>query len=85
MQAWECVLEPGDILFNPPSWWHHVTNLSESIGVGFRWFDLFSSTKSSFTQTLLTLFSSNPYIFQAMKNRTDFAKIFEYMNKKNRK
>lgn len=82
VQAWECELNPGDVLFNPPSWWHHVTNLENSIGVGFRWFSPLGSFKSSFTQTLLTVLSTNPPIWTATKNRTDFAMIFKYMNKK---
>ena len=28
----EFVLEPGDVFFMPPSWWHHVRNLTGSIG-----------------------------------------------------
>ena len=80
--TWECELEAGDILYNPPSWWHHVTNTSDSIGIGFRWFSIKDSLKMSITQTLLTLLSTNPPIWYAAKNRTDFAEIFKYMNKK---
>ena len=82
IQTWECELEAGDILYNPPSWWHHVRNMSDSIGIGFRWFSINDSLKMSFTQTLLTLFSRNPPIWYATKNRTNFAKIFKYMNNK---
>jgi len=82
LQAWECKLEAGDVLFNPPSWWHQVTNLEDSIGVGFRWFNPADSFKMSFMQTLLTFTSTNPPIWMATKNRTDFARIFKYMNKK---
>jgi len=82
LQAWECKLEAGDVLFNPPSWWHQVTNLDDSIGVGFRWFSPADSFKMSFMQTLLTFTSTNPPIWMATKNRTDFARIFKYMNKK---
>ena len=82
LQAWECELKAGDVLFNPPSWWHQVTNLDNSIGVGFRWFNPTDSFKMSFTQTLLTITSMNPPIWMATKNRTDFARIFKYMNNK---
>jgi hypothetical protein len=31
-------LEPGDVLFNPPWWWHSVENVSEqTVGVASRW------------------------------------------------
>ena len=85
LQTWECELKAGDVLFNPPSWWHHVTNLSDSIGVGFRWFSPVDSFKMSFMQTLLTFLSTNPPIWVATKNRTDFAAIFKYMNNKKSK
>jgi hypothetical protein len=36
---YEVVLEPGDILFNPPWQWHAIDNVTErSIGVATRWF-----------------------------------------------
>jgi hypothetical protein len=80
--TWECVLRPGDVLFNPPLWWHQVKNLNHSIGVGFRWFDPFDSMKASIASTLMTLLSTNPPIWTATKHRTDFARIFKYMNTK---
>tara|TARA_Y100000385_G_scaffold247477_1_gene267569 strand:- start:308 stop:1318 length:1011 start_codon:yes stop_codon:yes gene_type:complete len=82
LSTYECVLRPGDILYNPPLWWHQVKNLSHSIGVGFRWFNPLNSFKASFVGTLMTLLSTNPPIWTATKYRTDFARIFKYMNTK---
>jgi [protein]-arginine 3-hydroxylase / protease len=31
------IMEPGDALFVPPGWWHHVTALSDSINVNYWW------------------------------------------------
>ncbi|MEM7518055.1 MAG: cupin-like domain-containing protein, partial [Planctomycetota bacterium] len=31
------LLQPGDVLINPPWWWHWVRNRSTSIGVATRW------------------------------------------------
>lgn len=38
-QAYECVLEPGEILFWPPNWWHHVRGLEPTISVSHNFFD----------------------------------------------
>ena len=78
-QVWECSLEPGDVLFNPPFWWHQVTNITPSIGVGFRWFDLLENIKINAVGTAMTLMSTNPTIWTATKHRTDFAAIFKQM------
>jgi hypothetical protein len=32
------VLNPGDVLVNPPWWWHWVRNLDTTIGVATRWY-----------------------------------------------
>jgi hypothetical protein len=32
---YECVLEPGDLVFMPSNWWHHVICLEPSITVSF--------------------------------------------------
>ena len=36
-KRFECVLGPGDMLYIPPHWWHHVTSLSVSFSVS-HWF-----------------------------------------------
>lgn len=80
LDHYECVLEPGDVFFNPPSWWHHVTNLETSIGVGFRWFAPRDAFRLDWVQALLTFLAVNPPIWMAMKHRSDFSKIFAYMS-----
>ncbi|XP_066594411.1 bifunctional peptidase and arginyl-hydroxylase JMJD5 isoform X1 [Prorops nasuta] len=32
-----CLLNPGEILFIPPKWWHHVTSLTPSFSISFWW------------------------------------------------
>ena len=81
-QIWECTLEPGDVLFNPPFWWHQVRNITPSIGVGFRWFDLVDNLATNATGTALTLMATKPPIWTATKHRTDFAAIFKHMQSK---
>ena len=33
----DVVLEPGDMLYMPPQWWHYVKSLSTSFSVSFWW------------------------------------------------
>jgi hypothetical protein len=84
VDRYECVLKAGDVFFNPPSYWHHVTNLTPSIGVGFRWFGVIDCFRLNFSQALLTIFAKNPPIWFAARYRDDFTKIFNYMKKKQR-
>lgn len=34
---YECYLEPGEMLYIPKEWWHHVTALEKSFSVSFWW------------------------------------------------
>ncbi|XP_076262905.1 jumonji domain containing 5 [Rhynchophorus ferrugineus] len=36
-KLYKCLLEPGDMLFIPVKWWHHVTALDKSFSVSFWW------------------------------------------------
>jgi hypothetical protein len=36
--AYECVIEPGDMLLTPANWWHHVRGLEKSITVARNFF-----------------------------------------------
>ncbi|MFN6513531.1 MAG: cupin-like domain-containing protein [Nostoc sp. CreGUA01] len=35
----EIILQPGEILYIPPFWWHHLTAVDENISLSF-WYDL---------------------------------------------
>jgi len=58
---YECNLEEGDVLLNPPWWWHSIKNLTEfSVGIPTRW----SVPRHSYKNTdnikeLFTSFSSH--------------------------
>lgn len=36
-KMYKCLLEPGEMLFIPVKWWHHVTALDKSFSVSFWW------------------------------------------------
>src|SRR5690606_4337605 len=59
ISRYECILEKGDILFVPSWTWHEVENLTESLGVSYR----FTSLRSFFQLPLyafLRLFFTKP-------------------------
>ena len=84
-EGWTTVLEPGDILYNPPFYWHQAKNLGTNIGVGFRWFSLLPILKVSPTQFLLTVTASNPSIKDAKRLDGNFAKVYSEMLKVKKK
>lgn len=36
-RMYKCLLEPGEMLFIPTKWWHHVTAFEKSFSVSFWW------------------------------------------------
>ncbi|MEZ4322833.1 MAG: cupin-like domain-containing protein [Myxococcota bacterium] len=76
LSGWETVLRPGDVLYNPPFYWHQVRNLTATIGVGFRYYAPSAILRSSATLALLTLASRNPPIWMAVREKRDFTKVF---------
>tara|TARA_B100001109_G_C18859103_1_gene473140 strand:+ start:898 stop:1959 length:1062 start_codon:yes stop_codon:yes gene_type:complete len=60
-------LKPGDVLWNPPFYWHAVKNVGDSIGVGYRWLPPLYCFKNSFLYSLLDLFAKNPPIWKSYK------------------
>ena len=67
LNGYTTVLEPGDILYNPPFMWHAVRNLTDSIGVGFRWVNAWHSLKSSPVYYLLDLMAYRPNYFKSIR------------------
>ena len=67
LDGFETILNPGDILYNPPYYWHTVKNIGDSIGVGYRWLPLWSNLKKWPLNTLMDLTSRKPNFFKTMK------------------
>ena len=53
----EVILQPGEILYIPPFWWHHVTAVDENISLSF-WYDIKIQdffTQKNMLQTFLNI------------------------------
>ncbi|MBC7696048.1 MAG: cupin-like domain-containing protein [Burkholderiales bacterium] len=57
-------LKPGDVLWNPPFYWHAVNNTTDSIGVGYRWIQPMYSFKISPLFMFLDFCSFKPPIWK---------------------
>lgn len=76
-------LNPGDVLWNPPFYWHAVKNVSDSIGVGYRWLAPLHSFKMSPFYMLLDMLANNPPIWKAYslyKKDINLIHLAEYDN-----
>jgi hypothetical protein len=65
VDRYETVLEPGDVLWNPPFVWHGVENLTESIAVSLWWMNFTRAFRNNFLLSALTGFGRpNPIALQ---------------------
>jgi hypothetical protein len=55
VDRYECVLEPGDVLWNPPFVWHGVLNMTESIAVSLWWTNVTRAFANNTVLSALTL------------------------------
>lgn len=76
LRGYEVELQPGDVMYIPPFWWHKVANPTVSIGIGFRWFPPHRCLQASPTMWLLTYLSINPPLWVGLQQKLDFTKIF---------
>jgi len=66
MDWYETVLEAGDVLYNPPYYWHHVSNPVSSIGVGCRWSNMRTALRASPLLAILEVFNTNPNLIKGL-------------------
>ena len=64
--AFECVLEPGEMLFMPCLWWHQVVALENSITVNYNFFN-----RVNFTAYLTDLLQQLPSIVNGIEKLSD--------------
>lgn len=90
IDGYKVELKPGDIFYNPPYMWHTVHNLSQSIGLGYRWVNAASAFKVSPLYYLLDLCAYRPSYFKAYKwyeddSNAEFLYAQKMMEKQRRK
>ena len=59
-------LKPGDIFYNPPFMWHDVMNLTDSIGVAYRFGCFLGAVKASSTLTFMGMTAKNPSAWKSL-------------------
>lgn len=77
---YEFVLEPGDMLYNPPWWWHAVINKSDyTIGCANRFTDFLVSFKNNpgFSSLFFSHPISNYTQYNTAKTKTEANKTFD--------
>jgi len=77
------ILQPGDILFVPPFWWHAVSNITSTIAISFWWyrFGAFIKDKYCFPQSLLSLFGTpNPILIGLGLQKEDTESTMHIIN-----
>jgi len=79
VRGYRVTLRAGDVLYNPPFFWHYVRNPTASIGVGVRFYDVPSILRASPAQALLTALATNPPAWVGRRLRFDFTKVFVRM------
>jgi hypothetical protein len=84
-------LKPGDVLWNPPFYWHAVKNKTDSIGVGFRWLPPLYAYKISPLYMFLDLCARNPSFFKSYRlykedinliHMAQYGQLDDYMEEK---
>ena len=60
IDSYSVLLKPGDVLWNPPYYWHAVKNHGKSIGVGYRWLPPLYCFKALSSLCFLRLFCNQP-------------------------
>ena len=64
---YETTIDPGDILYIPGYTWHQVSNVTDSIGCGMRWFSPETSFRHDRLKSIMMYFSTNPSVFNPKK------------------
>jgi hypothetical protein len=64
--AYECTLEPGELLFIPHRWWHHIVGLEKSITVNYNFFN-----RVNFSAYLTHILRDLPTVVEGLEQSPD--------------
>jgi hypothetical protein len=73
-------LKPGDILWNPPHYWHAIKNPTDAIGMGYRWAAPLYALKLTPLYMFLDICATHPPIwkyYQLLKKDSNLIHIAE--------
>lgn len=74
----EVVIGPGDVLWFPALVWHQVENVSDSLGVAYKFTHIPSGFKSSKMLATLFFLSTKPFLFQSVLMGWKTRKIYMF-------
>ena len=77
IEGFETTLKPGDILYNPPFYWHTIKNPTDSIGISYKWIAPLYNFKMAPLYYFLEMFATKPPIWKSYKL---FKKEFNLLN-----
>jgi len=64
VDGYEVRVDAGDVFWNPPFWWHCVTNDTDSIAIAYRFNSLPLALRASRLLTVASLLATNPTIVE---------------------
>jgi hypothetical protein len=91
IDAYHAHLKPGDILWNPPHYWHAIKNPTDAIGMGYRWAAPLYALKLTPLYMFLDMCATNPPIWKYYKllkkdsnliHMAEAGKLEDYMKRK---
>ena len=83
LDGYEVKVEEGDILYNPPFFWHHVQSESASISISCRFISPLKSMRSSAILLFMTIFATKPSAFSALFSSLKKGDFLNFYNQKN--
>jgi hypothetical protein len=90
-------LKPGDVFYNPPFMWHDVSNLTDTIGVAYRFGFFRGAIKGSSTLTFMRMTANNPPVWKSLwytmkdinliyaSTNGNFKEVYEKLNSRQKK